>query len=89
MGVADTVRAIPAQQTPLLIDKAQKNTVNIRLELENEVTAPVSQGQRLGTMYVTAGEQVLTQIPMVAETAVSKLSWGQMFRRVLKSICLG
>ena len=89
LGVADTVRAIPAQQTPLLIDKAQKNTVNIRLELENEVTAPVSQGQRLGTMYVTAGEQVLTQIPMVAETAVSKLSWGQMFRRVLKSICLG
>ena len=52
------------------------------------MTAPVSKGQRLGTLSIMAGEQILAQIPLVAEEAVEKLSWGQIFLRVLKQICM-
>ena len=75
---------IPARQEALLIEKAQKNQVNIQTELEAEVTAPVSQGQRLGTLTVRVGEQVISQVPLVAKTAVPKLTFGQMFLRVLR-----
>jgi hypothetical protein len=48
----------------------------------------VSKGQRLGTMTVRSGEQVLAQIPMVAAQPVQKLTWGQLFVLVLKQISM-
>ena len=89
LGIHGCVRSIPAENEKILVEKSQKNLVRIQTELEPAVTAPVSKGQRLGTMTIFAGEQVLSQIPLVAEETVEKLSWGQMFLRVLQSVCLG
>jgi D-alanyl-D-alanine carboxypeptidase (penicillin-binding protein 5/6) len=89
LGTADMVNAVPAEDTQILIEKGQKSTVTTRVELEESVTAPVSQGQKLGMLSLMAGDQVLAQVPLVAEAPVAKLSWGQMFKRVMKSICLG
>ena len=88
LGIADFVNAVPASDGKMLIDKGQKSLVTTEIQLEPEVTAPVSQGQRLGTMTVKAGEQILAEIPMVAESGVEKLTWGQMFLRLLQKICL-
>ena len=88
LGTADTVTAVAGQAQALLIDKAQKNLVTTQVELDPEVAAPVSKGQRLGTATVMAGEQVLCQIPLVAQTAVDRLSWGQIFVRVLRHLCM-
>ena len=88
LGKAKQVQAVPAADSALLIDKSQKNTVQIRTEVEESVTAPVSKGQRLGTMTVRAGEQILAQIPLVAAEPVDRLSFGDLFIRMLRSICL-
>jgi len=88
LGVADTVTAVPSTQQALLIDKAQKSSVTTQIDLEPEVMAPVSKGQRLGTLSVKAGEQVLTQIPLVAQEAVDRLTWGQVFWQMLKKVCM-
>ena len=88
LGISDQVKAVPAENVQLLIDKAQLNTVNIRTELEESVTAPVSQGQRLGTLTIQAGEQILAQVPMVAETAVQRLSWWQIFLKILRRVAM-
>lgn len=86
MGKADFVTAVPAEDTVLLVDKGQLNTVNIKTELESEITAPVSQGQRLGTMTVQVGEQVLKQIPLVAEKPVQRLSFWDIFGMLFKQL---
>ena len=88
LGVADSVNAVPAQDGSMLIDKGQKSTVTTEVQLDEEVTAPVSQGQRLGTMTVKAGEQILAEIPMVAESSVEKLTWWQMYLRLLRKVCM-
>ena len=84
LGVADTVTAVPAEKNPFLLDKSQKNTVTTEISLDQSVDAPVSKGQRLGTMTVRAGDKILAQIPMVAEAPVAKLTFGQVFLRLLK-----
>ena len=56
--------------------------------MEEAVTAPVSLGQRLGTMTVKAGEQVLAEIPLVAAESVEKLTFGQLFVRILKKVAM-
>ena len=88
LGVEESVAAVPSRQQSILIDKGQKSLVSYKTVLEESVTAPVSQGQRLGTLTVMAGKQVLAEIPLVAETAVAKLTWGQMFAKVLKHLVM-
>ena len=89
LGTADTVTAVLAENAPMLVDKGQKSMITTRVELEEEVAAPVSKGQRLGTMEVVAGDQVLARLPLVAEQPVEKLSWGQIFLRQLKIAAFG
>jgi D-alanyl-D-alanine carboxypeptidase (penicillin-binding protein 5/6) len=88
LGVADTVSAQLGQADAMLIEKALKGQVATKVELLEEVTAPVSKGQRLGTLTVTAGEHVLAQIPLVAAESVNRLTWGQMFVRILKQLTM-
>lgn len=89
LGITDQVTAVPGKNTHLLIDKAQRGDVTISITLEDSVTAPVSKGQRLGTMTIRAGERVLEEIPMVAEQAAGRLTWGQIFLRVLRQVAMG
>ena len=88
LGQAKTVNAIPGQDSQLLIEKAQKSSISVTTELADTVTAPVSKGQRLGTMTIRAGEQILAQIPLVAENTVQKRTFGELFLDMLKSLCM-
>jgi D-alanyl-D-alanine carboxypeptidase (penicillin-binding protein 5/6) len=84
LGKAEFAKAVPGEIPQFLIDKAQRNSVTTELTMEETVTAPVSQGQRLGTLTVRVGEQTLAQIPMVAQEPVERLNWGDLFLKVLK-----
>ncbi len=89
LGQAEAVKAIPNGDTRLLIDKQQKNEVTTEISLEESVTAPVSRGQSLGMLTIKAGQQILAQIPLIAENAVQRKTWGQIFLDVLKTMVMG
>ena len=88
LGTADTVEAVPVQLPQFLIDKAQRGDVKTEITLEEEVAAPVSQGQKLGTLTIKAGDQVLAQVNMVAKEAVPRLTWWQIFLHVLRRLTM-
>ena len=88
LGTEKSVAAIPAEKVQLLLDKGQKDQVTTQVELEESLTAPVSKGQKIGTMTVKAGEQVLAQVPMVAQQAVPRLSWWELFVQVLQRLAM-
>ena len=72
------------ESSSLLIDKEQKNTVTTDIRLDDAVSAPVSQGQRIGTMTVKAGAQILKEIPLVAAEGVERLSLGDIYLHLLR-----
>ena len=88
LGTEAVVTAVPGEEGAMLIDKAQRDSVTTVTELEESVTAPVSRGQRLGTMTVKAGEQILSQVPLVARDPVQRLSLGQLFVKVLRRLAM-
>ena len=88
LGRADSVSAIVSGDTGLLIDKAQKSSVTTEMELLPSVAAPVSRGQKLGTMTIRSGEQILAQVPLVAANGVERLNWGDLFVRTLKQVAM-
>lgn len=88
LGKKPEVSAVPGEETELLIEKGQRDQVTTQVELEPEISAPVSQGQRVGTMTVRCGEQVLVQVPLVAEKAVERMSWMDLFVQTVKQIAM-
>ena len=88
LGKQETVKAVPAENAPLLVDKSQRSSVTTEYTLEPSVSAPVSQGQRLGTVTVKVGEQVISQIPLVAESTVEKLTWGDLVLQFLRHLAM-
>jgi D-alanyl-D-alanine carboxypeptidase (penicillin-binding protein 5/6) len=86
LGKEKTVRAILAQSGALLIDKSQKAMVKTQIELLDVVEAPVGEGQRLGTLTLKAGEQILSQIPLIAEKGVGRVTWAEIFWQIIQKI---
>ena len=84
LGKEASISAILGGDTGMLIDKGQKNVVTTEVVLEEIVTAPVAKGQRLGTMTVKAGEQTLAEVPLVAAEDVPRLTWADLFVKVLR-----
>ena len=88
LGKETSVCAILGGDTGMLIDKAKKGTVTTEVTLTDTVTAPVAKGQNLGTMTVRAGDQVLAEVPLVAAEDVARLTWWDLFVKVLRKAAM-
>ena len=88
LGIADSVAVVPAGETVLLVDKGQRNSIETEVELEEFVAAPVSQGQRLGTLTIRSGQQILTRVPLVAAGPVTRLTTLDLMGRILRRVAM-
>ena len=89
LGQSKVVTVIPGGDTKLLIDKSQRNDISTEIALDETVTAPVSKGQKLGMLTIKAGDRILAQIPMVAQEAVQRKTWWQIFLDALQYMVMG
>ena len=88
LGTQNYVTAIPGEDVKLLIDKGQKDQVNIKVALDECLTAPISKGQKVGTLTVRVGDQVLRQVPMVAQDAIPRLTWWDLFVQIMQKLAM-
>ena len=88
LGKTEKIRAVSVEQTELLVEKGRLSSMTAQVMLEESVTAPVSCGQRLGTLVIKSGEEILSEIPLVAETAVERKSWGDLFVELLRHVAM-
>ena len=88
LGTAAQVSPILGEPSSLLIDKARKGAITTQVQLEEALTAPVAQGQRLGTLTVKDGEQILKEVPLVAGESVARLTYGDLFGMVLRQAAM-
>lgn len=83
LGKETMVAARLGSSAAMLIDKGQKASVTMEVQVEESLTAPVAQGEKLGTLRLKSGDQVLSEIPLVAAQGVERLSYGELFGKVL------
>ena len=88
LGKMKAAKAVPAEEVSLLVEKDQLSSITMDMMLEETVAAPVSKGQKLGMLTIRAGEQVLSQIPLVAEESVERKSWGDIFVDLLRQVAM-
>ena len=86
LGESDTVQPVLSTSSRILVEKSMVDQVTTQLELCQDVEAPVEAGQKLGQMTVWVGDQQLQAIPIVADSAVERLTVPGIFARLLKTL---
>ena len=89
LGTQESVTPVLQTDAPVLVDKALAASAKSTVQLAEQVTAPVEQGQTLGMLTVKSGDQTLAEIPLVAPEAIPALTWWDVFLQMLKTIATG
>ncbi len=85
LGRAAAVQPVPEESPRLLLRRGEAAGVAKTVELAEGVTAPVKAGQELGRLLIRSGSgEELASVPLVAAQAVERLSWWELFLRVLR-----
>ena len=88
LGQSESISVVPETSPQLLVEKSKVNTVTAEVTLEPSVDAPVAQGQKLGMLTVKSEEELLAEIPLVAETAVERLGFPAVMGMVLRMVAM-
>ena len=71
----------------LLAEKARLQGLEQTVTLPESAAAPVRQGDILGTLTVTQNGETLLEVPIRAAETVEKLTFGEMFLRLARTMC--
>lgn len=88
LGAASSVQPVYSGPESTLILKQGSQDISYELSLPETVSAPVEEGQQLGTLTVSVSGKVLSEIPLVAANAVEKANLFGIFAHLSK-ILLG
>ena len=84
LGEVSAVTPRLAGDSTILAAKEKLSSMEVQVDLEEALAAPVEEGQEIGRMTVTAGGQTLKVIPLVADRGVARLTYWQILQRCLK-----
>ena len=89
LGMQDEVALmLPEAGRKVLVAKSRISSLTQEVDLPEQVDAPLLRGQQVGTLTVCDGEAVVLEVPIQAADAVEKLTWWEMYRRMLGTLCL-
>ena len=84
LGTQATVQPVLGEGGKLLLEKAKAGTLQQTVSMTESVEAPVKAGDSLGVLTVTAGDEVVAEIPILAGEEVPRITYGQMLLRTFK-----
>ena len=86
LGQRGEVQPVCMQVNAVLIEKAARGRMSATVELPEQVSAPVEAGQELGSMILFDADREIARIPLVAESAVERLSYLQVWLMLVRQL---
>lgn len=87
-GVNKTVKIEADGNLKLLLPKSEAKQISQKLNVKSKVTAPVSKGDRVGSVEIYVGEKSVGSINIIAKESVSRLNLWRVFKHIAKSILI-
>lgn len=84
-GVCSTVDTVLSENAGTLIEKGNDKNIQQNLNLEDSVSAPIAEGQKLGEISFILDNKTLSTIDIVAKSDVEKINLFTMFKRIYYS----
>ena len=88
LGRSPTVAA-ELPQSKLLVPKGQAGSLTQAVTLREDLSAPIAKGSPVGTLTVKSGDTVLAELPLTSAADVERMSWSDLFLRLLQGAVFG
>lgn len=88
LGRSPTVAA-ELLQSKLLVSKGQAGSLTQAVTLREDLSAPIAKGSPVGTLTVKSGDTVLAELPLASAADVERMSWSDLFLRLLQGAVFG
>lgn len=88
LGRAPSVEAV-LEAGKLLVGKGQAGSLSQTVTLREDLVALVEKGQTVGTLTVQCGDATLAELPLTAADTVERMTWGDLFVRLLRCAVFG
>ncbi len=83
-GMQSNLKAAANISGSFVIEKGRSKEVTYRLNVKNEVEAPVNKGDKVGTLTFYIGKDKLREYPVVASHIVDKMTFSSVFAMLLQ-----
>lgn len=84
-GMEETVPATVGEMPKLLTEAGERSTVEEKITLKEELTAPVQEGDVIGEISYTAGGKELAKVNITAAASVEQVTFSTAFSYLLRS----
>lgn len=84
-SVSKEINAVYETSPSFLIKKGEENNINYEINLKDNIKAPVTQGQLLGTIKYSINDSELGTVNLVAETSIEKLGLLGMVKSIFQN----
>ena len=69
----------------VLIKKGEENNIEQNVNLPEEISAPINEGDKLGEISYSLNGETIATIDVIAQTSVSKIDLPHMLQYIFKS----
>lgn len=84
-GIEGVVEAVLSSDSGVVIKKAKNNNILQNIEIFNNISAPITKGQKVGELTFSLDDKVIARVDLVSAKDVDKYSLGTMMKKVYKS----
>ncbi|MCH5210536.1 MAG: D-alanyl-D-alanine carboxypeptidase [Oscillospiraceae bacterium] len=88
-GVEKEVSIVAGESFSTLIEKGKEDNVSKEIIIDENITAPVEAGQKIGTIRISSGDETLKEIDITALNAVEKKGIGLIVRDFFRMLFHG
>ncbi len=85
MGKSDCINGV-ISENHILIKKDLDSSINCLPQLPEKISAPIAEGQKLGTVKIMAGDVEIKEIEVVATEAIASMAYFDLLRAFLASL---
>ncbi len=89
LGDAPAVQVRLEGQNTFLTTRSKAAGIEVQVELEKRLDAPVEEGRQVGKLTAVSGGETLAVIPIVTAQPVARLTYWQIFQRCLRMAFCG
>ncbi len=88
-GLQESVSVKVPKLSPLLIKKGEVEKVSVKIEICQDVEAPVLENQTLGSVTVSVGEKTVNEYKILASQSVDKINFLSAMLRIFNYVSNG
>ena len=84
-GKTETVKAVPAKTAIMTIERGKSSSVVSKVIYDSPIVAPIEQGQKIGQLVITTGDNQTKVMDLVAGESVKKIGYFGKMKKILTS----